>query len=86
MSDKPSSEKPSNSEADRVAAAIVESVQIRSLSGAGETIPVQHGDPIPGGIRPREGTSHSPVTETSGPKAASTQSASVEGSPAADSE
>jgi hypothetical protein len=81
--EKESAEQPSESAAREIAASIAEQAQTRSLTTAvGDPIPVEHGEPVPGGIRPGPDTSHTPGTETDASQSEVPQSSSGEGSSA----
>jgi hypothetical protein len=70
MSDEPERQEPpgeaAREAAEEVAASLVEHRSlIRSLvSGPVNAIPLETGDPVPGGIRPGPGTGHKPSAET----------------------
>lgn len=77
MSDKKSGDQSSESAAERVAASLGEQAHFRSMSLAmTDPIPLQQGDPVPGGIRPGPDTSHTIITESGSPEAGSPQAES----------
>jgi hypothetical protein len=86
MSENEKGEQPVEASGEKVSGSISRSLSesIRSLSGVtGEPMPVQTGDPQPGGIRPGPETGHTP--QNAAPEVAPTSTPSTDSQASADS-
>jgi hypothetical protein len=75
MTKKESGEQPPESATEEVAASLVE--HFRSLSMSLTDIPLQEGDPQPGGIRPGKDTGHTPSSGSDETPSSGTESSSA---------